>query len=206
MNNPDLLLRRHRLESPKNPPGHCRTQSKPPAENTPAKKRQYELGQRVDLNNFDLSRIKVSQVVPEKIIPGINLYYGEIQGDVPPEQEQWNRLWSRCSIVWRKTPSLAPAEDPFVVRFGDADYSTLREFLTALKASGHRIEVSLRLQGADIPDLSQKIDGKFVKVAVPGFTEVDVVDAQGRRALVPFTPHLELSMKVIPPERTHKAQ
>lgn len=157
--------------------------------------RDHQLAQRVDLDTFDLSTIKVNRVNPTQIAGP--LHYGELPSVGNVQQERQNRLWSE--VLDRLSMNERNPAERFSVRFGGQDYTSLAPFLQALRASGHQVEVRMRMQGADLPDLSLKnADGTFTKMAIPTFTTTGLRGDDGRVALLPNV-HFQLDISVSGP-------
>ena len=159
--------------------------------------RDHQLGRHVDLNTFDLSTIRTNRVNPRQVAGP--LYYGELPATGDLTAERQNRLWSEVLDRLGSNEHVKNPGERFSVRFGDKTYTSLASFLTDLQASGHQLEVRLRMQGADLPDLSvRNADGSFTKLAVPTFSTIGLRGADGRQALVPWV-HFELNVSVRPP-------
>ncbi len=159
--------------------------------------RDHQLERHVDLNTFDLSTIRTNRVNPRQVAGP--LYYGELPATGDLTAERQNRLWSEVLDRLASNEHIANPSERFSVRFGDKTYTTLASFLTDLEASGHQLEVRLRMQGADLPDLSvRNADGSFTKLAVPTFSTIGITGSDGRQALVPWV-HFELNVSVRPP-------
>lgn len=159
--------------------------------------RDHQLARFVDLNTFDLSTIRTNRVNPRQVAGP--LYYGELPASGDLTAERQNRLWSEVLDRLASNEHVTNPAERFSVRFGDKTYSSLSTFVTDLEASGHQLEVRLRMQGADLPDLSlRNADGSFTKLAVPTFSTIGLRGTDGRQALVPWV-HFELNVSVRPP-------
>ncbi len=157
--------------------------------------RDHQLAARVDLDSFDLSTIKVNRDAPKQIAG--QLHYGELPAVGDVRHERQNRLWSE--VLDRLSMNERNPSERFSVRFGGQDYTSLAPFLDALRLSGHQVEVRMRMQGADLPDLSiRNADGSFAKLAIPTFTTSGLRGDDGRVALIPNV-HFQLDITVTPP-------
>ena len=165
----------------------------------PGTERDHQLPRVVDLNTFDLGSIQLRRTNPVQVAGP--LHYGELPSDGDPTRERQNRLWAEVLDRLSANEHVSDPAQRFTVRFGDKSYTSMREFLTDLTASGHQLEVRLRMQAADLADMSvRNPDGTFTKVALPTFSTLGITGSDGRQALVPWV-HFQLDITVRPPEQ-----
>jgi hypothetical protein len=161
--------------------------------NKPAAAQTYVLPQSFDLGALSQIAVKRPEAKLVTIAPG--LLTGDIKSSLADDQAKTNivlaELFTRLAERSGK-----PAAERFTVTFAGKAYDHVGDFLAALVAGGHTVEVTIAHRIANFANLKTRApDGRLLDVPAPLMVRTGCTDAQGNEAAVPAV-HSELRIAI----------